>query len=93
LQRCVTSDRQNGYQATHDGPVVRVLTNDETQFLADVTRLSGRQVDGGSITAQQAVQAVEQPLAIPYPAFISVWGQWQNDVLLADVVLYDVPGD
>lgn len=87
------SDRQNGYQTKHDGPVVIVSTNEETQFLVDVTRMPGGQVDGGSITAQQVVQAMEQPLAIPYPAFISVWGQWQNDVLLADVVLYDVPGD
>lgn len=87
----ISPDGAGSYRTKHDGPLVAVQTNDQTRFWADVTQTA--QASGGAITAQQEVKAMTPPVSIPYPAFISVWGQWQDDVFLADDVLFDVPGD
>lgn len=89
----ISPDGQGGYQTKHEGPLVALKTNDRTRFWADVTQTSAGQASGGNIVVQQEVEAVRPPVDLPYPAFISVWGQWQDETLLVEDILFDVPGD
>jgi hypothetical protein len=85
----IRGDGNGGYTTDHDGPVVEVLVGRDTLFYSDVTNT---QADGQAgaveLYLQQEVQRVDRLEQMPYPAFVSVWGERRGDRVTADVILY-----
>ena len=85
----IRGDGNGGYTTEHDGPVVEVIAGRDTLFYSDVTDTQAdAQASAAELHLQQEVRQVERPEQMPFPAFVSIWGQRRGDRVTAGVILY-----
>ena len=84
----------NGETSTavdHSGPEIEVVTNRDTQFYRDVTKVSFTAAESKEQTLQQEIVLVEQPETMPAGANMQVWGEKRGDRVIAEIVVYSEP--
>lgn len=81
----------NGETSTavdHSGPEIEVVTNRDTQFYRDVTKVNFTASESKEQTLQQEVAPVAQPETMPDGANFQAWGEKRGDRVVADIVVY-----
>jgi hypothetical protein len=83
-------DRPRTCQRREGEIITRVVATERTRFVEDVTDFSqARPVDGPSdLHVQQVFRSIQQPVEIPECASVLVWGEWDGDWLIAEVILF-----
>ncbi len=75
----------------HSGPEVEVVTNHNTQFYRDVTKVSFTAAESKEQTLQQEIVLIDQPETMPGGATIQVWGEKRGDRVIAEIIVYSEP--
>lgn len=67
-----------------------VSLSESTRFVEDVTDFSqAKPVAGPSeLQVQQVLKTIQQPGTLPECASLLIWGEWQGDLLIAEVILF-----
>ncbi len=81
----------NGETSTavdHSGPEIEVVTNHDTQFYRDVTKVSLTAAESKEQTVHQEVVPVEQPETMPDGTNFQAWGEKRGDRVVADMIVY-----
>jgi hypothetical protein len=75
---------------SHSGPVVEVVVGDDVVVYHDITDYDPQPSEAlqGEVTVQQVVQRVGSLAEIGNNTELQVWGRWQGDSVVADVIVY-----
>jgi hypothetical protein len=90
-------DEASGQPSTttsHQGPVVEVVVNRETQIYQDVTSLGfepGAAPEGGTHKIQQKVQLADSLEDLGKDNEIQVWGERRGDRVVAEIFVFRAP--
>ncbi len=83
---------QTTVSLSHDGPEKQVVISPDAQIFEDVTdidSLTQGATEDADITLTQAIQPVEA-FTVSGDVELQVWGQVQGDIIVADVVVYEI---
>ena len=72
------------------GKVTHVSFTGNTRFVEDITDFSqAKPMNGPSdLYVQQVLRSIQKPIEIPECASMLVWGEWDGDLLIAEVILF-----
>jgi hypothetical protein len=82
---------ENGELTTavdHSGPEVEVVTNRDTQFYQDVTKVDFTASETKEQTVYQEIAPIDQPEQMPEGSEMQAWGHKSGDRVIADIVVY-----
>jgi len=85
-------DRQTSGDASFDGPEIEVIVTDDTLVYQDSTKVvlddPEAAAEDGSATVQRTVTLVDSLDAMDENTEVKVWGTWDGDRVIADVVVF-----
>ncbi len=85
-------DRQTSGDATFDGPEIEVIVTDDTLVYQDSTKVvlddPEAAAEEGSATVQRTVTLVDSLDAMDENIEVKVWGSWEGEKVIADVIVF-----
>lgn len=72
----------------HSGPEVEVVTNRDTIFYEDVTKIDYEATESVERHYVQELRQVERPAEMPGGASMAVWGEKRGDRVVAEIVVF-----
>lgn len=84
-------DGESSTAVEHSGPEVEIVTNRDTQFYQDVTRVDFTASESKEQTLQQEIRLVDRPETMPDGAEMQVWGEKRGDRVIAEVIVFSGP--